>query len=44
MHLFATVSAERFLEVGKTAGVVDTEEVKIVRRSKSLDKRAAARH
>jgi hypothetical protein len=44
MHLFATVSAERFLEVGKVAGIADTKAVKIVRRSKSLNKQAPARH
>jgi hypothetical protein len=43
MHLFATVPAERFLEVGKAAGVADAEEVKLVRRNKSLGKRVTAR-
>jgi hypothetical protein len=44
MHLFATVSAERFLEIGKSAGFAETGEVEIVKRSKSLDKGMQARH
>jgi hypothetical protein len=44
MHMFATVSAEKLLEGGKTAVIADGEEVKVVRRSKSLERRAPARH
>jgi Glycosyl hydrolase family 63 C-terminal domain len=44
MHLFATVSAERLLAVGKAAAVADVEEIKIVKRSKSLEKGTPARH
>ncbi len=44
MHLFATVSADKLLEGGKTAAIVDVEDVKIVRGSKSLEKVTPARH
>jgi hypothetical protein len=44
MHLFATVSAERLLEVGKSAAIADTEEVKLVKHGKSLEKGTPARH
>jgi hypothetical protein len=44
VHMFATVSAEKLLEGGKTAAIADGEEVKVVRRSKSLERGAPARH